>query len=440
MKNSNLSGKKVFKKQKHTLRNSLLITFGLLSTAVVGLFVFAFFNTKGAIDKTHINLNMKKQRNVDSVLNSGKPISILLMGTDTGELGRDYTGRTDSLVVVTINPAKKQTMMVSIPRDSMISVLGNPEVFPQKINAAYEYSTGPEGFDGKGHPESTIKLIQKWLNIPIDYYALVNMSALEKVVDQIGGVDIVPPFTFDYEGVHFEGGKTQHVNGYEALKFVRMRYDDPEYDYGRTKRQRILLEAIAKNVTKIASKIVNKKFLDSIANNANTDLTFNDMLALVSKYNKAVKNIKSDHLQGVSYNFQPNDGGSAISFEQIPQDEKQRITNLIRKNLGLKKAKTGPLYGGEVPDETTVTKPKNGSADHVDNSNNNSATYTPATQSPTYPNNSGSSNTSQQSSSETPATPSSNAPSVEVPNTPSVPNTPEAPPAEPETPSTPPTE
>ncbi|EJO02197.1 LCP family protein [Oenococcus oeni] len=357
------------RKRKHLIRNIVLTVFGLLFVGVGVIFFVAYSNIKGAIDSnTFVSTNIKKERNVDSVLSKGKPVSILLMGTDTGELGRNWVGRTDSMILVIINPKTKKTLLMSIPRDSMVSIPGYEYTFPQKINAAYEYPA-----NGKGHPETSIKTVEKWLNVPIDFYGIVNMEALEQIVNKAGGISVKSPltFTFSEDTAHdygnnlytFTKGSTKYkyykngstltktsniMNGAAALAFTRMRYNDPLGDYGRTLRQRLVLEAIAKKATALIPQIVNKKFLNSISKQAKTDLAFNDMVTLTSNYRKALKNIKSDSVQGTDYEY------SGISYQVVASKEKQRVTNKIRKFLGLKKAKSGPLYASKVTNGVVI--------------------------------------------------------------------------------------
>lgn len=223
--------------------------------ALVGVVGFASMRAKTVVDKTYQDAGMKKSRDVSATIRDGKPFSVLLMGTDTGELGRNDKGRTDSLMIMTINPQKEETTIMSIPRDTLVAVPGYEDTFPQKINAAYEL----------GSAKTAIKTVQDWLNIPIDYYALVNMGGLEQVVDEIGGVKVKSPLTFDYnpDTAHAtpgnlysfvkdsstfthtgEDGKTKtytKMDGKAALAFSRMRYDDPRGDYGRQQRQRLVL-------------------------------------------------------------------------------------------------------------------------------------------------------------------------------------------------------
>lgn len=314
-------------KKKHPVRNVLLI---ILAVLVVGVGAFAartYFNAKNAADTVFKSSGIKKSRNTSAVLNGKKPVSILLLGTDTGALGRDYKGRTDTLIIATINPKTNTTTLMSLPRDSEVAVSGFEQDFPSKLNAAYAY----------GSAGTTIKTIQKWLNVPIDYYALINMGGMKKVINEIGGVDITPIRTFTYEGYTYTKGVKTHMNGDKALQYSRMRYDDPNGDYGRQQRQRQVITAII-GESSSATNLLKQDFMDSLAKQTRTDLTFGNLTSLVSNYRSATKNIVSDHAQGDGQMI------NGQSFEVVPQSEKQRVTNVLRKSLGLKAATTGEKY------------------------------------------------------------------------------------------------
>jgi polyisoprenyl-teichoic acid--peptidoglycan teichoic acid transferase len=353
----------------HKLRNSILFLMTVL-LIVVSFFIWRTINsTKGVVDKSYAGAGLTKSRNVSNVIKSGHPISILLYGTDTGELGRTYRGRTDSMMLLLINPKTKQTTMVSLPRDAMVSIVGYEDTFPQKLNAAYAY----------GSTATSIKTVEAFLNIPIDFYALVNMGGLANMVNQVGGISVDSPidFTYSQETAHDYGpnlyrfhknsNKYEHsddngqtwsksktkMNGDAALAFSRMRYDDHEGDYGRQKRQRIVLEGLIKKSANV-STLLNEKFMSTISSNVRTDLTFGDMTTMASKYIKAKNNIITEHMQGVSTSY-PDSEGNNVSYEVIPQKEKQRTTNFIREALGLKHKQTGRPYGGEIPAELSTT-------------------------------------------------------------------------------------
>lgn len=93
-----------------------------------------------------------------------------------------------------------------------------------------------------------INTVTKLVNVPISYYLTINMGALEKVVDAVGGVDVQVPFSFTSSktgGQHFTKGG-MHLNGNMALAYARMRYEDPKGDYGRQQRQQQVIKAILK--------------------------------------------------------------------------------------------------------------------------------------------------------------------------------------------------
>ena len=276
----------------------------------------AWHNLKTTTNDMYNSAGITKSRNADKVLAQKKPVSILLLGTDTGALGRDYKGRTDTMMVMTLNPQKKTTTIVSLPRDMKVNLPDYPDESPAKINAAYAF----------GGVKESIKTVQQHFNIPIDYYVLVNMGSLEKSINQVGGVDVTSPLTFEYEGASFEKGKTYHLNGSNALKFSRMRHEDPQGDYGRQQRQRLIISALLKKSVSYKT-VLNRSFLKSISNSSQTDLTFNDMVTLARSYRGANAKVVQDHVQGRGQEIDGQD------FEVVPTSEQQRITNLIQNSL-----------------------------------------------------------------------------------------------------------
>ncbi|WP_053072661.1 LCP family protein [Lactiplantibacillus herbarum] len=317
-------------KKRHPVRTTILV---IIAVLLVGTGAFAartFYNAKKAADTVFKSSGISKSRDTSAVLSGKKPFSILLLGTDTGALGRDYKGRTDTVILATINPQTKTTTLMSLPRDAEVAVTGFEQDFPSKLNAAYAY----------GSAGTTIKTVQSWLNVPVDYYALINMGGMKKVVDEIGGVDITPIRTFTYEGYTFTKGQKTHMAGAKALAYSRMRYDDPLGDYGRQQRQRQLITAIISESSS-ASNLLKQDFMSSIAKQTRTDLTLGNLTSIFTNYRVATKNVVSDHAQGTGKMI---DGQS---FEVVSQSEKQRVTNVLRSSLDLKAATTGKKYANQ---------------------------------------------------------------------------------------------
>lgn len=281
---------------------------------------------QNSVKQSYKASGVTKLRNVNKQLAQKKPISILLMGTDTGALGRTFQGRTDSMMVVTINPTTNKTTITSIPRDTAVNIPGYESLSPAKINAAYAY----------GKSKTAITTVQKMLNVPIDFYAIINMGGMEKIIDEVGGVTLKPSLSFSYGGFTFKKGVTTHMNGKKALAYARMRDDDPKGDYGRQTRQRKVIMALL-NQSNSVSTLLNQDFISSLSKQTQTDLTFNDLTALVRSYRSATHHIKSTHLQGTSEML------NAQSMEVASQRELQRVTNFIRTGLGLAHATTGQI-------------------------------------------------------------------------------------------------
>ncbi len=305
------------KKKKHIVRNVILWVVAALVILTGAVSLKAFNNLKGTTNKMYQKVDVSGSRNTASLLARKKPVSILILGTDTGALGRHYKGRTDTMMIMTLNPKKHQTTLVSIPRDMKVDLADFPQYSPAKINSAYTY----------GGPKEAIKTVENHFNVPIDYYVLVNMGGLGKAIDDVGGVTVTSPLTFSYGGSSFTEGEAEHMNGKTALNFTRMRHQDPRGDYGRQERQRLVITALMKKSIS-PSTILNTNFLDSISSQVRTNLTFGDMKKLAS-YRGATKNVKSLYAQGSN---QTLDG---IDFQVVSVQERQHISNVVRKSLGL---------------------------------------------------------------------------------------------------------
>lgn len=260
---------------------------------------------------------------ISKKLQKGEPVSVLAMGTDVGALDRGNTGgNTDSLELFTINPKSKKITITSIPRDTLVRVPTKKGPTYVKINAAYSI----------GGPKKTVKAVSELLDVPIDYYAVINMGVLKKVVNTVGGVTVDNPFAFTYEGHHFKKGK-QHLNGELALKYSRMRYSDPNNDYGRQKRQQQIIESVIQKFKKSGSIGTANKILDAVKDGVKTNIPVDDIATLYGNYHAAMDNVTTYHFQGQDATIE------GVLFQIASPKEINRISKLIRKQLGLKPKK-----------------------------------------------------------------------------------------------------
>jgi LCP family protein required for cell wall assembly len=298
---------------------AFLLLISLVAFYGVGLYAYHMLGAaKTTINETYKKTNVKKLRNVSDVLQKKKPFSILLLGTDTGALGRTDKGRTDTIIIATVNPQTKRTTLTSIPRDTQVKVPGSENSY-DKINSAYTI----------GGVSTAIKTVQNSLHIPIDFYLLINMGGLRKLVDAVGGITIKPLLTFNYSYAHVTKGKTVTLNGKQALAYSRMRYSDPEGDYGRQKRQKQVIKAIVSKAMSSSTISNYKQILNTLQNNMQTDLSYNDMLTIETNYKSAASSIKSDVLQGEDATI------NGLSYQVATAKEKQKISDNIRSELGL---------------------------------------------------------------------------------------------------------
>ncbi len=283
-----------------------------------------YSQTKYALDSTYSGL---KNQQVSTAIKNKQPFAALLLGVDTGALGRKYKGNSDTMIVAVVNPAKKTTTMVSIPRDTVAQLIGAKSFNMQKINAAYNV----------GGSDMAVNTVSKLVNVPIKYYLTVNMGALEKVVNAVGGVDVNVPFSFtdSYSGnYHFTKGK-MHLDGKHALAYARMRHEDPQGDYGRQKRQQQVIKAILKKAISLDSLSNFTQLLNTVSNNLQTNLTFNDMTGIFTNYRDAATTVKTGTLQGHSANVYSSAYGNYLSYQIPSNDELQKVSDRLRAALGL---------------------------------------------------------------------------------------------------------
>ncbi|WP_125605030.1 LCP family glycopolymer transferase [Lapidilactobacillus bayanensis] len=304
----------------HAVRKVIIGIIIALIVAVLGYAAYFYFSAKNALDSSYKSAG--ETQSAKTVVDAKKPLSILLLGADTGAFGRNYQGRTDTMIVATINPSTKQTTLTSIPRDTMAQLVGAEKFDYERINAAYEV----------GGSKVALKSVSALLNIPLQYYVTINMGGMEKIVSAVGGVDITPTLTFTYEGNTFTKGEKMHLDGKQALAYSRMRYDDPNGDYGRQTRQREVITSIIKAAVSTRTLTNFQDVLTQVSKNMTTNLAFADMVSIFSKYRGYAETIKSDHLQGVNAMW-----GKAMI--QIPATtELQRVSDNLRTEMGLEKA------------------------------------------------------------------------------------------------------
>ncbi|EJQ57436.1 LytR family transcriptional regulator [Bacillus mycoides] len=294
---------------------------GIIGVLIVGGGVYAYTvysNVSNTLDAVHKPLDREKSEKRDQKVDVSdkKPISILMMGVD--QRGEDQ-GRSDSLMLFTLNPTKKSMKIVSIPRDSYTEIVGKGT--KDKINHAYAF----------GGIDMAVKTVENFLNVPVDHYIEVNMDGFKDIVDAVGGVDVNNDLDFTYEGIHFEKGNI-HLDGTKALHYSRMRKLDPRGDFGRQMRQRQVIQGVIKQGASVSSLASYGDVLKAIEKNVKTSLTQDQMFDIQKNYKDCIQN--SEEIQI------PGDGHKAadgIWYYYVPDAAKQDLTNKLKAHLELTK-------------------------------------------------------------------------------------------------------
>ena len=322
------------KRRQKKKKGKLLFIFILITALLVGTsIVFAdklnlFHQTISTITQ---DVGNRTEEEAQEIIENAKPINILLLGIDNGAYGRPTEdGRSDTMLLLTSNPTEKKAQLLSIPRDTYTEIVGMN--YYDKINHAYAY----------GQAKMAINSVEKLFDTSIDFYMEINMSGLMEFVDAVGGIEVTSPLTFTYEERSFVEGKTELLDGESALRFARMRYDDPEGDYGRQKRQRIVIEQLVKKMMSFNSITNFEKIMNAVSKNVKTDIPIGKIMALKNTYGPSFDHLEQAFIEERSL-LLTNSIGEQIYYSYATDEELLEKSNLIREYLGQKPVKTYPL-------------------------------------------------------------------------------------------------
>ena len=284
----------------------------VLFLAVVGMGAKLYWDVSKSMDKTYETVERSKKSQVN--LNNKEPFSVLLLGIDTGDDGRVEQGRSDTTIVATVNPRDKQTTLVSLARDTYVDIPGQGK--QDKLNHAYAF----------GGASLAMDTVENYLNIPINHYVSINMAGLKELVNAVGGIEVNNNLTFSQDGYDFTIGKIS-LDGEQALSYSRMRYEDPNGDYGRQERQRKVIEGIVQKVLSLNSVSNYQQILTAVSDNMKTDLSFDDMKKIALDYRSAFGKVKQDQLQGTGF---MQDG---VSYQRVDEQELTRVQQELKNQL-----------------------------------------------------------------------------------------------------------
>jgi LCP family protein required for cell wall assembly len=206
--------------------------------------------------------------------------TVMIMGVDER---KDDVGRSDTLMLATVDPKKKNASLLSIPRDTRVHI---PGYGYDKINVTYSLG---------GH-NLTQDTVEEFLDTPVEHYVLIKVPAFKRIIDAIGGVDIdVEKRMYYVDEWDDDGGLVidlypgqQHMDGATAITYVR--YRDEEGDIGRIERQQKFMKAVMDQIMSpsIIPRLPN--IIREVMSSVETDLSFRQCLELAGALKEAQSN------------------------------------------------------------------------------------------------------------------------------------------------------
>ena len=308
---------------------SILFCLLLLLVGGAGYYGHAFYSFLTGVQEPNIiaptksDEKPKEPKSEIPVWGGTQRVNILLMGVDRRELRPDEHPRSDSMMVVSIDPVTKTYDLFSILRDTYVKI---PGYGSSRINSAL----------AEGGPELAKSTVSDFIGVPVDRYVITDFEGFKSLIDAVGGVEIDVEKNMRYRDPTDKGQYDidlkkglQRLDGDKALQYVRFRHDAMS-DYTRTERQRKLLAALAVQMQKGTNLIQLPAILDSVRPYIQTNMSSTDMVKLAG----LAISLKSD--QAGQYQLPPmgtfreeNRGGSVLvpdedAVKQFVQEQMER--------------------------------------------------------------------------------------------------------------------
>ncbi len=256
---------------------------------------------------------------------TNQPFVVYISGIDSyGSIAT--VSRSDVNMVGVINPKTKQVLLLSIPRDYYVQLRGTTG-YKDKLTHAGLYGI-----------EASVGTLEDLLATDINYYARVNFSSLEKIVDALGGVDVYSKYSFTSSkatgGTYYFAEGYNHMNGKQALAFSRERKRLPGGDRARGINQQAVIDGIIRKATSPAIITGYSKILNSLKDSFQTNMSDNDMQKLIKMQlnDMASWNITSYSLDGTDGNDYTYSYPTQKLYVMLPIEETvTEAQNLIDK-------------------------------------------------------------------------------------------------------------
>jgi len=279
---------------------TFIYIFLLFALLVGGALAYGFSYFESTIQAPLVNFFRPVSRGdnepaADDSAITGRPWNILLLGSDNDNKYHFPVLLTQVMMIVHVDPDNNSVYMISIPRDSWVYVPLNGEM--HKIDQAFLFGSAPHSNFDDG-VRAARQTVEQDYGITIDRYAWVGLDGFASVIDTLGGVDIDvthpivddsypddtradPNDPFALKRLYLVPGP-QHLNGLEALEYVRSRHADLIGDIGRTNRQQEVLEALKKKLT--VTSIIDHfpQLITDLAGKVYTDMSPQEILAFAN--------------------------------------------------------------------------------------------------------------------------------------------------------------
>lgn len=248
-------------------------------------------------------------------------VNILLLGADARGLSKNEVPRSDTIMVVSVDPVTKKANLFSILRDTYVKIPGHGD---DRVNSALAY----------GGPNLAMKTVGDLLGLSIQYYVYTDFQGFMALVDAIGGIELEVEKDMKYRDseepefdINLKKG-LQHMDGKTALQYVRFRHDAMS-DYSRTERQRKFMTAVAEELQTTSSILRLPTILNKIDPYITTNISITDMIKLGSLgFEVKAQGINSQQIPPLNLLQEDNVGGASVLTVN-----KQKLHQFVKAQL-----------------------------------------------------------------------------------------------------------
>lgn len=307
--------------------------------AMTGFDWFVSSHVEKQLEQTYKPVEGREPVQVSTVNKQEDPFSVLLLGVD--QRGQEI-GRSDTMIYTVVRPSDGDLLMVSIPRDMYVEIVGKDT--EDKITHAY-------AFGGAGMAMDTV---EKLLDAPVHYYASINFEGFRNVIDAMGGISLPIEEDMvnndpDHEKFVIKGGQDSY-DGQDALYYVRYR-EDAGGDISRTERHQVFLNAMMDKATEMKQWSKIPELIDIMGDNFSTDIRPEKLVDLAQSLLQAEeRNIYSYSLIGEGHRLV--NGGAWYYFAE--EEDLAKVQTMVDSWLDAETSAVGLI----LPDKYVTQENK----------------------------------------------------------------------------------